>query len=182
MDNQIKGSAGRAPLPSAGELRRAISYDPLTGEFTWLEPTAHNVNPGDKAGYIGTHGYRCIGFGGKGHMAHRIAWAIMTGAWPNNQIDHANRNKADNRWANLRSASASENMRNRGTRRNSKSGTTGVIWDKRLSKWQAMIFVDKKCVYLGLHSNIDDAIAARRLGERQYHGGFAYSELEKADV
>src|SRR3546814_1788886 len=45
-------------------------------------------------------------------LAHRVAWAIHYGEWPNGQIDHINGDPSDNRIANLRDVSALENARN----------------------------------------------------------------------
>jgi hypothetical protein len=38
-------------------------------------------------------------------LAHRVAWFYITRRWPADQIDHANHNKADNRFINLREVS-----------------------------------------------------------------------------
>jgi len=53
-----------------------------------------------------------IGLLGKRYYAHRLAWLYVYGVWPDGDTDHINRNKHDNRIANLRSCSRSENMLN----------------------------------------------------------------------
>lgn len=51
-----------------------------------------------------------------------------------------------------------------------KSGKTGVAWDKRLSKWEAYISVEKKKISLGLYVDLQDAIKAREEAELKYYG------------
>lgn len=44
---------------------------------------------------------------------------------------------------------------------NNTSGYTGVYWDKNAEKWKASINVNKEFIYLGIFSNIQDALQAR---------------------
>ena len=43
---------------------------------------------------------------------HRLIWALQTGEWPKQQIDHINGVKDDMRFSNLRDVSAKINHRN----------------------------------------------------------------------
>ena len=43
---------------------------------------------------------------------HHAVWAVCNNCWPEQQIDHINGNKGDNRIENLREVSGSENKRN----------------------------------------------------------------------
>jgi HNH endonuclease/AP2 domain len=92
----------------------------------------------------------------------------MTGHLPTLEIDHINGDRDDNRWINLRQVTASVNMKNLPLPRTNKSGTPGVIWHKRDEKWQASIKVDRRTVHLGYFESKQDAIAARKVAERQY--------------
>jgi hypothetical protein len=63
---------------------------------------------------------------------------------------------------------------NKGIISNNTSGATGVIWNKRLNKWQSRITVDKKDIYLGSYNNFEDAVKARKEAEEKYFGEFSY--------
>jgi len=66
---------------------------------------------------------------------HRILMSPL----PNEQVDHVNRNGLDNRRVNLRSCSASENLRNRIKRRSSASLFKGVDYVKRDKRWRTRV-------------------------------------------
>lgn len=102
------------------------------------------------------------------YLAHRIAWAVYHGAWPEAQIDHVNGDPADNRLTNLREVESAENQKNMKRAKNNKSGVTGVRWHKRGQKWSAEIGVDGSSVFLGLFGSFSDAVAARSRAEIQY--------------
>jgi hypothetical protein len=72
---------------------------------------------------------------GESIMLHRL----LAGAKKGEQVDHANKNTLDNRRANIRIASASQNQFNIGLRSNNKSGFKGVSWCKSEKKWRAFI-------------------------------------------
>ena len=88
-------------------------------------------------------------------------------------IDHINRNKLDNRKANLRVCTSSDNAKNRGTRKNSVSGVTGVTWNKQASKWEARINMSGKRIHLGLFTDINEAIRVRIRSELEMFGEYA---------
>lgn len=56
---------------------------------------------------------------GEMHYAHRVIWALHTGEWPENEIDHKDRNGFNNIISNLRDVTHIVNMSNRW---NSKDG------------------------------------------------------------
>lgn len=101
---------------------------------------------------------------------HRLIVGAPTGM----DVDHINHDTLDNRKSNLRVCSHSENLRNRtGPNRNSKSGTRGVCWYKRDSKWHAQIKVGYRRIHLGYFSNIEDARRAYAKASAEHHGAFA---------
>jgi hypothetical protein len=102
------------PLPSINRLREDLTYNPDTGEIMWAKPRT-GVTVGAIAGSVCKHrGYRRINIYQQMWPAHRIAWALHYGVDPHPlTIDHINRDKTDNRITNLRTATQSEQNRNR---------------------------------------------------------------------
>lgn len=87
-------------------------------------------------------------------------------------VDHINRNKLDNRKENLRICTQSQNCFNSKLSKNNKSGFQGVSWLKCANKWHARIMVNRKTIYLGIFSELEDAIKARKQGEEKYFNNF----------
>jgi hypothetical protein len=112
---------------------------------------------------------------------HRVIFALTHGRWPDDQVDHKNRNHAANQIDNLREATNALNQQNRGLNRNNTSGFKGVSWDKRKRKWLAQIMVDGRTIRLGYFTDILDAIAARQEAERIHHPFHAQPRLD-ADI
>lgn len=163
---------------SHDELRRIISYDPDTGIFHWRTRADrdHSWNmrfSGEVAGSTLSVGYVYINFNTKLRTAHRLAWFYMTGEWPTGQVDHINRDRADNRWSNLRLATQKQNSANQGLRTTNTSGAKGVSWITGKGYWRAQIMIDGKTRFLGYFAAFEAAKAARRAAESEYHGAFA---------
>jgi len=154
-------------LLSQAQLRDILEYNPETGVFRWLKATAQRVKIGDVAG-TPIRGYTIIKINNKQHCAHRLVWLHVYGVWPEDQIDHINHDRSDNRMANLREVTRKENSKNRVLNINSKSGICGVNWVNRENKWRARIKSDKKDVYLGYFTDKFEAICARKSAEIKY--------------
>lgn len=89
-------------------------------------------------------------------------------------VDHKNHNKWDNRKCNLRIATRSENTMNSVTPSTNSSGVKGVIWHSSAEKWQASITIQGEKLYLGIYSNFEDAVKARKNAEVKYCGEYRY--------
>lgn len=156
------------PLPTVDRLREVLSFDPETGDIRWRQP-----GPKRRVGRVaGTeiNGYRAIGIDGTILLAHRIAWALMTGEWPTMEIDHVDGNRSNNRWANLRQATRTENAQNlHGVRRNNTSGYTGVSWSKSCRKWIAQISINGRAVVLGQWDDPAMAHESYLANKRMFH-------------
>lgn len=162
----------RAAL-TADILRDLLRYDPQTGEF-WRLRTAGRWKKGESAGSADeSTGYVRIRVGGILYHAHRLAWLWMTGEWPPEDIDHENGNGLDNRWANLRAATTSQNLHNARMKSNNRSGITGVHWSSGKKRWVAEIWVQNCKIGLGIHKDIEAAAAAYRAAKLRYAGEFA---------
>lgn len=141
-----------------------VLYHPLTGAFT---------RDGIGAGTINGEGYAQIKIDGRLYLAHRLAWRIMTGYWPENDIDHRNKDRRDNRFVNLREATGSQNLRNRGKPKNNTSGFKGVSWNSGRHAWLATIHDGAKNKNLGYFATRESAAKAYDRAALRYHGEFA---------
>lgn len=131
-----------------------LRYDPETGEF-WR-----------KTGSVWLNRKVRVKVRQKGYFAHRLAWFMMTGEWPKNEIDHINKDSLDNRWANLREATHQENCQNRRFSR-SKSGVHGVGLHN--GKWRARINGD----HIGYFKTVEEASAAYHREAAKRYGNYA---------
>ena len=152
-------------------LKSLLSYDPETGDFTWLVG-GRRRQLGEIAGgpqCVGSEKfYVVIGIDGKLYYAHRLAWLCTYGAWPKNHIDHIDQDSTNNRLINLRDVSHAENHKNQKLRNRNTSGVTGVYFHNKAQKWAAQIKANGKYIHLGLFSLKDDAVRARRNAEVEY--------------
>ena len=155
---------------TAEKLRELLHYSPETGIFTWKVRTSNRVKVGDVAGSQSGDGYLSIRVCSQHFKSHRLAWLYVYGVWPEDQIDHANRVRTDNRIANLRDVSRKQNMQNASKRSDNTSGHPGAYWDKHTSKWQAKIKHNQEQINLGYFATLEEAVSARKAGELKYWG------------
>lgn len=162
-------------------VRELLGYDPKTGALTWKRRNRKwfgddrafktwNKRFAGKPAFTSNDGsgYRVGAIFGQKLYAHRVAWVCEHGDWPNEQIDHINGDRGDNRMVNLREATHQENARNISLRSDNSSGFVGVYRDKRRNDWYAQIKVEGSTLNLGRFKNKESAVAARKAADKRY--------------
>ena len=97
-------------------------------------------------------------------------------------IDHINRDKLDNRKANLRVATRSQNNANRRSFDNSTSKYKGVHWNKKSGLWEATIRKHGQQVSLGMYEDEIAAASAYNDSARQIWGEYAVlNDIDEVD-
>lgn len=77
------------------------------------------------------------------------------------EIDHIDKNPANNHVDNLRWATRSENTLNTKVRSDNTSGHKNIYWNKERERFQVKKFKDNKEIYLGAFKTLEEAIEAR---------------------
>lgn len=108
---------------------------------------------------------------------HRLVMDVLN--IPAIQVDHIYHSKNDNRKSQLRLVNSQQNQCNTLLAKDNTSGYKGVYWHKKHNQWEALISYNNKQIYLGLYTNIEDAIKARKEAEEKYFGEYRYQEKIK---
>lgn len=151
------------PLPPASELAKHFLYDPESGLVYYVTPgkgrradrPAGSLNPVSKRHYLF--------FEGTKYARSRVAWVLMTGQDPgcDREIDHVNGDPSDDRWANLRSLTRSENLMAR--RAYGKSGLKNITLYRRKNgtvAYRARVCYGGESHYLGTFEHEEEATLA----------------------
>ena len=158
-------------MVSQQSLKLLLHYNPDTGHFTWNKRRGLT---GRKAGCIKqSHGYVAIMIDGKHYLAHRLAFIYMTSSCPK-QIDHKSREKTDNRWTNLRSATPYQNAANSVGDHNKASGLPKGVFANG-ARYQSQIRAHGIKRYLGTFPTIKAAKQAYDDAALSYFGEYARS-------
>ena len=128
------------------------------GQLFWKVNRGKNKVKDKRAGREGNRGYRQVRLHDKLYQEHRIIWELCNGAIPLDlEIDHIDRNKANNFIENLRVSTKSQNQLNKSMSGNNSSGFKGVYIRKQTKKYVAQITIKGKSKYIGSYNT---AIAA----------------------
>ena len=151
-------------------VKDAVKYDAATGIFTWAR-SRKGVNAGDVAGNKAPTGYWRVQIMRHSRLAHRLAWFYVHGVWPKHDLDHVNGVRTDNRIANLREVTRSQNLQNRVVA--SRRSTSGLLGAHRSwGGWQARITIDGEVHHLGTFDTPEEAHRAYLEGKKSRHPFF----------
>lgn len=159
---------------NAAEARKWLRYDAGTGKLFWKKSPNRRKPVGTEAGSKTRLGYLSVCIGGKRYMAHRRAFLLSTGAWPDQEIDHVDGDGLNNRLENLRDVSRVINRENqRRAGKNNKSGILGVYVrpNSIKSPFFSTIVVRGRVLHLGGFTSAEAAHAAYIDAKRRYHEG-----------
>lgn len=154
-----------------------IGYDSNGKEF-WFDLEDYSKIK-DYCWMIANDGY--VKCSNENKLLHRIIMNL-----DDNQFDvdhiHGKDTKHDNRKCNLRIATRSQNIINKGLMKNNTSGVTGVTWNKRKQKWIVRININKKRIIVDSFDNFEDAVKARKQAEEKHYGEWSYDNSQKYNI
>lgn len=130
-----------------------LHYNSETGKFTQIS------NPWRTVGHVNSRGYLVIKINGKTYQAGRLAWYLANGQWPANEIDHIDQNKVNNKLANLRDVTRSENQINIPPRTGTRE--KGIYYRLETGKFVVLVRRDYQLTYIGSYNTLGEAITAR---------------------
>jgi hypothetical protein len=153
---------------SAERVRDLFDYEADSGVFV-RKIGIPGASKGPVAGCLRPDGYTQIGVDRKRVLTHRLVWLWVHGYFPD-QIDHIDGDKTNNRLANLREATTSQNHGNMTKNVCNKSGFKGVR--QRGKRWAASIKLKGVLRYIGTFATPEEAHAAYCEVAKQIHGEF----------
>ena len=144
-------------------VRALFDCDPETGLLTW-KVNKGRIKAGQLAGGMFKSGYLAVGVDCSRYYSHRVIWLWYYGYFPENDIDHVNRDRFDNRICNLREVSRSCNNYNSCVSMSNTSGIKGV--DSYKGGFRASIGIEGKPCYIKRTKDFTEAVAHRLAAEQ----------------
>lgn len=131
----------RARLEDNNTLSRVESSYYTKEGLLYLRKSSGRRCSRDPVGSVSSEGYLVTKFEGRIWPVHRIVYFLHYRVWPSdNQVDHVNGDKLDNRPINLRLTTCSQNRRGYSPVYG-RSVYRGVSWRKDSQSWRAFIKV-----------------------------------------
>lgn len=163
---RVEGNIAYIPLTLGYEAIIDAADVPLVEGWCWRAMVSRR-----KDGSVYTvYARRSFRLNGKMETAylHRQVSGEVSGM----DVDHLDGNGLNNRRANLRHATRSQNMHNQRISASNTSGYKGVVWSKAAQKWQAQIKINRKCKVIGYFVRVEDAADAYATASAALHKGF----------
>jgi hypothetical protein len=162
----------RTPKPI--RIEGDVAYVPLTKGYEALIDS-EDVHIVDRLSWRamvrGGIVYAIAADGQKTVYMHRVIMGADRGVF----VDHADHDGLNNRRANMRLATPSQNCFNRRMRSNNTSGFKGVHWSKKAQKWCARIVGSGTDRFCGYHDTPEAAHAAYCKASAELHGEFGHT-------
>jgi hypothetical protein len=144
-----------APVPRAPQF----AYNKTTGEI---------LKDGIPVGTKNTAGYIVLRYMGQVVYAHRLAFFLETGVWPE-LVDHIDGDKANNQWINLRIADPATNSQNRALSRTPNGLPPGAHLHRPSGLIKSAITVNGKQKHLGYFKTPEEASRAYIAAKQAHH-------------
>ena len=161
--NHLTGTRKEPEKLTQKRVRELFDYDTETGLLMW-KVNRRRVKVGDVIKTVNSAGYTTLEIESKSYLAHRIIWLWNYGYFPENDVDHINRVRADNRICNLREVSQSCNIHNSCVSTRNISGVKGVSVDKH--GCHASIMIGGKQIHIKTVHDFAEAVAHRLAAEQ----------------
>lgn len=152
-------------------LTELLEVYPDSGHFVWKSWRGGSAHAGTLAGSTNSSGYMLLRIDHHFYLNHRLMWFYVHKRWPENDIDHVNLDRIDNRICNLREATRSQNVANGLVRSDSGTGVRGV--KKMDDRFGAFVTKDGVREYLGLFDTPAEAQSAYATAAKRLFGEFA---------
>lgn len=146
---------------------KEINYEQyILDNFSYDNGVITRTDRKNSDGSLDAYGYLIFKVKGKQFKAHRIAWLLNYGSFPEKELDHINRIKTDNRIENLRESNRKQQMHNIYRKPNKDTGIVGIYLDKTkgLKKNFAFSFEGKTYRFYSL----EEAIISKQKMEEIY--------------
>ena len=161
------------PIPDFVKFELKIEETSPSG-LVWKINKGPRAKKESKAGCLNkTNGYYYVRLNDKLYLAHRLIWFLAFEEDPgNSQIDHKDRNRANNKISNLRKASQTQQNHNQITKNNNKCGFKGVR-QHTSGLWHAYITINGKQKSLKYFKTKEEAARAYDKAAKEHFGEFA---------
>lgn len=144
-------------LPSLEILDELFAYCSATG--TLARKVGHGPAKAGRIAGANKQGYLLVGIGYQQYLAHRVIWKLWYREDPPMEIDHINGVRHDNKIANLRQASSTQNSANTKAHSDNSTGAKGISWCKTHQNYRARVMQQGQTV--------TNYFAAKKLGSKE---------------